>query len=245
MSSNNIKRYKYKKISQCLQNLATFQISGSSHVYNPHYIFTNVDRKRIDMNREKQGGCLGDSNCETTWTTYHDYIQEAIGYVRSNCTFGIVLDIHGHNQSNFTMLGYNIAETQQDNDSMINSQQHSTVEGLSNRNSVPIADIVNGNKSLGQLLLNQRSDWRVTPSETFADPYDYVGSSYFQGDYVVDTYGSAEGLWGNQVDSIQIEIPAWIRFIEAERNDFCQDLSTAIIQWIQYWHSSRIANCAL
>jgi len=234
-----------KKIAECLQTNAIFQLPGSTRVYHPHLIYSNVDRKRIDMNREKAGGCLGDVKCEATWDAFHGYIQNAIGFVRSNCSFGILLDIHGHNESNYTNLGYNIGEQQQANDSIINSQQHSTVEGLASRNNVSIADIVNGPDSLGELLLDQRSDWRVTPSETFPHPFDEVGSAYFQGDYVVDTYGSAEGLWGNQVDSVQIEIPRWLRFNTAERDFFCEDLSDAITEWIQHWHSSRIGNCRL
>jgi hypothetical protein len=233
-------------ISKCLQQFANFSVG--THTFHPHFIYNSVNRTKIDTNREVEGGCLDDQDCINAWTAFHGFINTAVNDAISDCDFALVIDIHGHNQNNYTMLGYDISETQYNSDANLNDETHSTIEGLQARTSgSSISSIVRGANSLGQLLYNERTDRKVTPSQTYSNPNTEpgVGSTYFQGDYVVDTYGSGNGAYLGKSDSIQIEIPQWIRTKNNfERDDFCQDLSNAIVAWVtQHWHSGRYSTC--
>jgi hypothetical protein len=244
-----------KDLGEKVQTYATCTYGG--HTYHPHYIYTNLKRTRIDTNRDMtKGACCGDTDCEDAYDAFNDFIQDAITDVRAAFHFGIILDIHGHNQNNFTMLGYRVLEDRFDDDAEINAQTRATIEGLKERNfailgsSVTAASIIKGDYSLGTLLMNKRIAWRVTPSTTYPNPFTAVGTSYFSGDYVIDKYSSDQDEWGNEIDAVQIEIPQWIRWNTYELDQFAQDLAEATREWINYWHRSsllpsnaRIAEC--
>jgi len=240
-----------KLIAECLQNSATWiSPSPSSHTFHPHYIYNNLNRTRMDANRDILKGCAGEASCEYAWDFFHDRIQDAITDALTNCDFAIVIDIHGHGRNDFTMMGYNINETHYDTNANLDDETKSTIEGLSIRSDATpsqIHDIVRGANSLGELLNVQRTDWKTTPSETYPDPNLSVGDDYFQGDYIVDTYGSQDCVVSTlvdcKVDSVQIEIPKWIRDSSVERASYCAGLAEAIVDWVKHWHSSRYTSC--
>jgi len=235
-------------IAKGIQDTATW--THNSHTFHPHYIANNLKRTKIDTNRDIVTGCALDSNCEYAWNYFHDSIKTAIQYALTACNFSLVIDIHGHNKTNFTMMGYDIHESQFDTDAHLNDETHSTIEGLGLRDepsrlldSITITSIVRGQNSLGSIVNSHDDDWDVTPSQEWPNPNVIVGSDYFQGDYTVDQYGSGLGSNDYKVDSVQIEIPNWIRTNAVERQLFWQDVGQSIVQWVQYWHSTRYQNC--
>jgi len=235
-------------IAEGIQNTATW--THNNHTFHPHYIANNLKRTKIDTNRDVVLGCALDINCTYAWTYFHNSINTAIEHAITACNFSIVIDIHGHNQNNFTMMGYDIHESQFDTDAHLNDETHSTIEGLGLRDepshfldSITISSIVRGENSLGSIVNSFDDDWSVTPSQEWPNPNIIVGDDYFQGDYTVDQYGSGLGLNDYKVDSIQIEIPNWIRTNTVERQLFWEDVGQSIVQWVQYWHSTRYQNC--
>jgi hypothetical protein len=238
-------------IAKKIQETATW--TYNSHTFHPHYIANHLKRTKIDTNRNIDAGCALDSNCQYAWNYFHNSINTAIQHAITACDFAIVIDIHGHNQNNFTMMGYDINEKNFTDDANLNDETHSTIEGLGLRDepspppsdTITISSIVRGVNSLGSIVNSHDEDWSVTPSQEWPNPNAVVGDDYFQGDYTVDQYGSGQGANNYKVDAIQIEIPNWIRTNTVERQLFWEDVSQSIVQWVQHWHSTRYRNCVV
>jgi len=251
-------------IAQCLQDVGGLYVNN--HLFQYHYIKNNLARIKLDTNRERDnGGCnTGNTNCQAAWDAFHGYVDDAVNAAIAACDFALVIDIHGHNRCNYTMLGYYINEDQfsTSSDSNLNDETLSSIEGVKERNNPPyttstttIASIVRGDYSLGTFLNTQRLDWKMTPSTLYPNPaiITYYDSTkrYMKGDYVVKTYGSGyeSNAYSSKSDAIQIETPNWLRTqmnINADDYEweyFCTGLDYSIYQWIAQWHSTRYGNC--
>jgi len=120
-------------------------------------------------------------------------MEDASLLANRSCGFGVVIDVHGHNQHNFTMLGYNINENTLDaSDSVIDAHSTSSILALKVTWGNALSSVVKGANSLGSILQSKNFNWNVVPSSDYPSPLDIpsVGTKYFQGDEIIDIHGS-------------------------------------------------------
>ena len=70
----------------------------------PHVIINNLQRKKLDANRDKPEATFGEPIPEQAWEEFHDFINQSEIAIDER---GLFLDIHGHGQPvNWAELGY-------------------------------------------------------------------------------------------------------------------------------------------
>ncbi|NCY22886.1 hypothetical protein EBX31_13150, partial [bacterium] len=62
----------------------------------PHVIICDVDRSKVDCNREIIEGAQDNTNTQTVWREFHAFIGKAREQVSNNYGRGLYIDLHGH-----------------------------------------------------------------------------------------------------------------------------------------------------
>jgi len=73
----------------------------------PNYIYTNVHRSKIDFNRPILEATDSNQVSRIYYNSFHDFIKFSTKYYNNT----LVVDFHGHNNSNKLMIGYGIELT--------------------------------------------------------------------------------------------------------------------------------------
>ena len=270
-----------QEIALCLLSRTTF-ISNNIE-FTPHLISNQLHRKFLDSNRQQEEAAQGDTRNDgvplDAWNEIHEdsslngFVYQAKESADENCGFGLLFDIHGQAQNDYTQFGYRLRPWDYDvTDAAMNNnddnRKRSSIGGLVSNNN--IADIIRGPNSLGTLLENKLTgnngngnNYLVIPSSTYPDR-ESTGSgnsfSLFTGGFSVKYHGSSvwntvddgDGLYYTpndksnlNIEAVQIEIPSDIRKNEngADRNQFCIDLSEVIVDFVEYWYDT--SSCTL
>lgn len=75
----------------------------------PYFVFANIHRSRIDLNREIEEACQGNSKMEQVWNDWTRLVKEYQNNIRFYYKKGLYIDIHSHNNSNQFQIGYGLS----------------------------------------------------------------------------------------------------------------------------------------
>ncbi len=167
----------------------------------PHVIICNVQRKKIDCNREVLEGAQGFPATVALWNEYHDLIRMAKSNVTATYGRGLLVDLHGHGHAiQRCELGYNLSGSALNLGSFSTSQKNAlSMRELTQRTRVSFEEILRGPSSLGGLL--QTRGFPSVPSPQYPGP---GADEYFSGGYIVETHGTMSPNPG-LINAIQIE----------------------------------------
>jgi len=196
----------------------------------PHVIICNIDRQKIDCNREIIEGAQGDADTILAWNEYHTFIQIAKQAVISSYGRGLLIDLHGHGHSIQRLeIGYNTDSGDLFKSALTSSDQYnSSIRELGDRSRLTFDQLVRGDLSLGTLL--QSRGYPSVPSTTNPDQgtVSGVNNPYFTGGYTVEIYGS-KGSKSGAINAIQIECNyTGVRNSSSNRAAFASALTDAL-----------------
>jgi len=189
-------------------NLARAIRTACSNRYGryPHVIICNVDRAKVDCNREIIEGAQNNTNTQTVWKEFHAYINIARQQVSNTYGRGLYIDLHGHGhpiQKN--EIGYDLSDSDMFKTTFSTTDDNeSTIHALSERSRQSFTDVVRGELSLGSIL--EKRGYPCVPSVSSPNPgvSNGVTNAYFNGGYNTQTYGTSLAN-GGTIDAIQIE----------------------------------------
>lgn len=166
----------------------------------PHLVICNLNRRKVDVNRDLDNGAQHNPHAERTWHDYHTFIRQARLNVMRNCGRGIIFDVHGQSHpEKLVELGYVLSS---DDLHAVPLPEQSSIRCLSLCSRYNFQNILRGPQSLGARL--SREGFAAVPSPAMPAP----PTNYYSGGYTVQEWGSA---LGGSVDAIQLELPFHIR----------------------------------
>ena len=239
-----------KPISEHLQaDVET--VSGGKR---PHLIIVNLQRRKLDANRDKAEATFGDVESVRAWDTFHHYIDQAKASMGDGAA-GLLLDIHGLTRSTVE-LGYRISKSRINaNNYGASTRELSSICALVKRtcdgggvgaaNATCFRQIVRGAGSLGERLTasvdadRDSLGYIVLPSVSQPASSSY---SYFTGGYNVKRHGSAgcgaqSASSSQQIDAIQVETPRYIRFSSSKRQAYAYELAEAVVAFMDEFYA--------
>lgn len=222
---------------------ALFNLTGC----HPHLIICNLRRTKIDCNRNIEDGACGNSEAETAWTEFHDFIDTA-QFLAQNQYAGkaLYIDLHGHGKMPYRLeLGYGLSGTAYNNtDSVLNTPAYiasSSIENLVNTNvsGSTHAELLRGDYALGTLLADAGF-----PSVPSRQSPDTGGFPYFNGGY--NTFNYTCLAPGNTVNGLQIECDSIVRSNYLNRKLFADSAAAVLVRYL-FIHQDLdlLNNCGL
>ncbi len=196
----------------------------------PHVIICNIDRQKIDCNREIIEGAQGNANTILAWNEYHTFIQIAKQAVISSTGRGLLIDLHGQGHSIQRLeIGYNTDTGDLFKSTLTSSDRYdSSIRELGERSRLTFDQLVRGDLSLGTLM--QSRGYPSVPSTTNLNQGTVNGvyNPYFTGGYTVEIYGS-KGSNSGAFNAIQIECNyTGVRDSSSNRAAFASALTDAL-----------------
>lgn len=193
----------------------------------PHVIICNLDRNKIDCNREIVEGAQSNALTEISWNDFQNFIGIAKQTVSNQFGRGLYIDLHGHGHPVQRLeLGYLLSSGQLGlSDATLNGSSfypnQSSLRELNTRSPATFAQLLRGTNSLGGLLSTQ--GYPAVPSPTDPDPGT---NAYFNGGYNTDQHGSING---GTISGLQIECNSTnVRDTAAHRLAFATNLCIAL-----------------
>ena len=195
-------------------NTIELGLSISNHFFQkfdvrPYLVINNLDRIKLDANRDKSEAAQGNVFAERSFDEFHNYIRIARDEIESKFGFGILFDIHGHgvNPDGFsdlrTWIGYLISSEDLDNsDEYINQNLNvidTSIYSLFNASEYDLVSIIRGAESLGSFF--EQYNYTALPSPESKSP---MGMRYFTGGYNTFFYGTDQNF---NFSAIQLEFP--------------------------------------
>jgi len=74
----------------------------------PYYIYSNIHRSKVDLNRQFREATQGSKKAEIIWTEWNKTLYEFTKDVRNKYGKGLYIDIHSHNNSSMFEIGYGL-----------------------------------------------------------------------------------------------------------------------------------------
>ncbi|KAL5265276.1 hypothetical protein ACHWQZ_G006122 [Mnemiopsis leidyi] len=166
----------------------------------PHLVICNLNRRKLDVNRDLDNGAQHNPHAERAWRDYHAFIKLARGRVARNCGRGVIFDIHGQSHpEKLVELGYALSSDQLHS---IPHPEHSSIRCLCHCSKYRFENILRGPQSLGARL--NMEGFISVPSPLHPTP----PAKYYSGGYTVQEWGSSRC---STVDAIQLELPYHVR----------------------------------
>ena len=158
----------------------------------PHIIICNLDRSKLDCNRNLADGACANSQAMTAWTEYHNFITMALNTANSQYNNKILfIDLHGHGHDIQRIeLGYLLSAAElRYTDATLNMSTYinqSSIKNLAlnNSNNYTHSQLLRGPQSIGTLLTT--AGFPSVPSQQ--DPFPLATESYFNGGYTTETH---------------------------------------------------------
>jgi hypothetical protein len=218
-------------------SIAIMDILNLNFGSRPYVIINNLDRKKIDANRDSIEGVQKNIYAKRAWEEYHYYIEYSKNKIIQDFNYGLFLDIHGHgiNPDGFydlrSWLGYLLTGDELDKlDYELNTisyQKKSSINTLVSISSDDFVEVLRGGNSFGSML--DSLGYKSVPSINDLGP---EGMRYFSGGYNTNFHGSSEN--GGQISSIQIEAPyPGIRDNYSNWNKFGEALSVVLQRYFK------------
>jgi hypothetical protein len=181
----------------------------------PHVIICNLQRTKIDCNRDVAEGAENNAYAVQAWNEFHDFINTASSTILANAGKGLYVDLHGEGHPIERLeLGYLLTGSQLTNtDATLDSsfyEDQSSIRAVSHR--LPLSgsfsELLRGPDSFGGLMYAQ--GYPSVPSPLMPSPGNgtnpivYPGDQnpYFNGGYNTVVHGSMNG---GAIDGIQLE----------------------------------------
>jgi len=218
-------------------SIAIMDILNLNFGSRPYVIINNLDRKKIDANRDSIEGVQKNIYAKRAWEEYHYYIEYSKNKIIQDFNYGLFLDIHGHgiNPDGFydlrSWLGYLLKGDELDKPDYelnnISYQKKSSINTLVTISSEDFVKVLRGVNSFGSML--DSLGYKTLPSINDLSP---EGMRYFSGGYNTNFHGSSEN--GGQISSIQIETPyPGIRDNNFNWNKFGEALSVVLQRYFK------------
>jgi hypothetical protein len=74
----------------------------------PFYIYSNIHRKIVDLNREVMEATQGNQLAGDIWNTWHTYLRAYSLNITNKYGKGLYIDIHSHNKHDEFEMGYGL-----------------------------------------------------------------------------------------------------------------------------------------
>lgn len=167
----------------------------------PHVIICRVHRRKLDCNREIGEGAAGNPLSEQAWREFQTFIETARAAVVRQQGRGLYIDLHGHGHADQRLeLGYlHSADQLALSDAELSAPPYptdSSLRAIAARGSVPYAELIRGEKSLGALMEKHGFTSAPSPSNPHPTP------PFFRGGYNAARHGrDAAPLAGLQIET--------------------------------------------
>lgn len=221
----------------------------------PYLVYNNLHRSFLDANRRKPEAADGIPMMEVAYDTFFEQAKLAHDAVEQKCGKGLWIDVHGHTQNQYVMLGYDFPVESfrfknKTLDAKLKYAADSTIRALSKDHpeGYTFSQLLRGDVSLGSML--EKEGVETVPSPTLLDPQQIEGE-YLDGATIINRYGSQSK---GTVDAVQMEIPShWrngydnVKAPKANRQ-FAEKAVRAILAFVQAaygWAPDQLASvCA-
>lgn len=74
----------------------------------PYFIYSDIHRSRVDLNRDIAEGCQGNKKAEQIWSNWNLTLGKFTDVVANRYGKGLYIDLHSHNNSNRFQIGYGL-----------------------------------------------------------------------------------------------------------------------------------------
>jgi hypothetical protein len=215
---------------------------------NPHIIYCNLKRSKLDCNRNLADGGCGNAIAETAWNEFYNFINTAQASAQSKFSGkAFYIDLHGHGnpiqrlELGYLLYDYELANT----DVMLNTSQYVGNSSIRNLVSTNIsgsshADLLRGNFALGTLLGN--AGFPTVPSKQI--PFPQTSENYFSGGY--NTARHTSYTQTNTVNGLQIECNYInIRDSDTNRKQFADSLVSIVKKYLKIHQDIDFPNCVV
>ena len=203
----NIPKRKYgQKLMDTYTRRLTDEIISIINL-RPYYVIADIHRNRVDLNRNIEEACQGNTRAKKIWYDWDILIREYKYYILDYNRKGLHIDIHSHNNSNEFQLGYNLSARNYIRLCNGNNVRGSTLDSIENYN---LRDMIFGSHSINNILIS--SGYKVF--------FPRGNETYFNGGRNIEVYS------GNGLGSIQIECP--VSVLRYDRKNVAKVLSKAI-----------------
>ncbi len=210
----------------------------------PHIVVNQLHRIKLDANREIVEAALGNTDAETAWGEWHNFIQNAKNQAKNAFGRGLLIDLHGHGHTIPRLeIGYLAGDADlRLSDSVLSTPQYSRLLSiknlvLNNLNRFTAAQLLRGEFALGTLL--GAKNFPSVPSQQ--DPAPQVGELYFNGGYNTVRHGSRDS---STIDALQIECNfTGVRNTYENRRRFATELATALKTYFAKHYFVTPINC--
>lgn len=216
---------------------------------HPHIIYCNLKRTKLDCNRNMSDGACANTEAETAWQEFHQFIETAQATALTDHGERIFyVDLHGHgNPTQRIELGYLLYEDELElPDNTLNSSTYvgySSIQHLvsMNVNGYSHVELLRGEKSLGTLFANNG----IPAVPSLQDPFPGLTSNYFSGGYNTVTHTCYNT--GNIVDGLQMECNySGVRDNYTNRSAFGDVFANVISEYLNIHFNSIISdNCGM
>ncbi|MEI7865368.1 MAG: hypothetical protein WCI38_08345, partial [Chthoniobacterales bacterium] len=203
----------------------------------PHVIICDVDRSKVDCNREIGEGAQSNTNTQTLWKEFHEFIQIARRSVSNSYDRGLYIDLHGHGHTiQRNEIGYDLSDSDLFKTTFSSTDEdQSTIRAMSQRSRQTFTELVRSNLSLGALL--EKRGYPCIPSPSNPNPGTNSSGAtnvYFNGGYNVGIYGTSTNN-GGTIDAIQIECNYTnVRDTSSNRAAFASNLIASLDEFFKY-----------
>ncbi|CAF1089777.1 unnamed protein product [Didymodactylos carnosus] len=156
-------------------------------MYNlhPFLVIGQWNRKIVDFNREISEATFNHPEAMSGYQSYHQFLSEGIRRIENQYGKGLLLDIHGHIQGNYTMVGYLLTSADLNNENFDNVQ--TSIEQLL-QSSTDRRQSVIGDNSFGSIL--EENDLSIVyPSRMNPKPGQ---NRFYAGGYITQHYRSSK-----------------------------------------------------
>ncbi len=197
----------------------------------PHIVINDLNRIKLDANRDIGEAALGNVFAERAWGEFHGFITASRSDVAQQFNQGLVIDVHGYTdndnpESGLVQLGFLITNAQlrhdpsQPQNTITNEMfdqnvsyvQNSSIRHLQARTGLTFSNLLRGFDSIGHVFEYAGLPAVPSPITLHTDP----GYSFYGGGYITETHGSKNG---GSVDAIQFEFPRHLRDTDPEAID--------------------------
>ncbi|ORX93331.1 hypothetical protein K493DRAFT_302750 [Basidiobolus meristosporus CBS 931.73] len=196
----------------------------------PYLVICHLRRSKVDMNRRPGSLAYDNTKAAEVYFKYHARLSQACEEIQNLYGTGIYLDIHGQRHpQNWIELGYllnssELEHTDQELDSYAGPFSLSRL--LARHPNTKIGELLRGDESFGGLL--ESLGYKTVPSPQHPSP---SSEKYYRGGYCTYRYWKVGGL-----DTLQVELPASIRFDLGNRKKFIRDLAQVILGFGNRWY---------
>jgi hypothetical protein len=175
-------------------------VCNADYGIKPYYVFTNLQRIKIDQNREFLEATCSNASLAIYWNNYHFSLDTCIIKALAKYPQCLFIDLHGHGHTKQRLeLGYLVSGNELRNPSSILPSSTSYYNMLLQNPFLSSNQFLTTPNAFGTLMANK--NFPSVPSAQ--DPAPLATDSYFDGGYNTQFYTSSSypKVYGWQIES--------------------------------------------